>query len=366
MELALETAWPDLPLPKVEYNGFPRNSTLVSKRTSSYITRRSRFERSYALLSVSWCFTDSQLETFETFFATELDNGIAQFKIELRYPRNSALKIWAVRFHEGYTTSFEEGTWMVQASLDLVSPVLIPERELLVPVTEGLRACWEALDLEGYANGDPVRTWPDVSGWEHHGTTPPFSGRWPLYITDSFGSSPGVVFNGDTNWFDITCPTDVVHVTVFCVMSMLTAASSFLTSPINWRGEGAAGFSIDDMRGNVMHYGLGFVKTNPSVFLSKEALGGGIPYGYPFGPKMLVVRYSGDGTPAPFPADGGLSFRSQGGVSAVNIDGLPGSDQAKLGRMNGALGAILVYDRDLLDGEILLVEAYLNGRYPCF
>jgi len=154
MELALETVWPaDLPLPKVDYTGLPRNTTLVSKRDSAYITRRSRFECTYAMLSVSWCLTNDQLEDFETFFTGELDNGIAQFKIELRYPENSALKEWAVRFDEGYSTTYEDGTWLVQASLDLVGPIQIPV-VVGLPTYEDFESYDDDVDVHGLTGGE--------------------------------------------------------------------------------------------------------------------------------------------------------------------------------------------------------------------
>lgn len=165
MELALETVWPDLPLPKVDYTGAPRNSTLVSKKSEAYITRRSRFERSYSILSVSWCFTTEQLVVFEAFFAGELDNGIAQFKIELRFPENSALKEWAVRFDEGYTTTYEEGVWSVQATLDLISPVTFGPVIPGPPMT-GLASWLKADAITGKNDGDAMSgtDWPDSSG----------------------------------------------------------------------------------------------------------------------------------------------------------------------------------------------------------
>lgn len=359
MELALETVWPDLPLPKVDYTGIPRNTTLVSKRDSAYIARRSRFERTYALLSVSWCFTDDQLEAFETFFAEELDNGIAQFKIELRYPENSALKEWAVRFDEGYSTSNEEGRWLVSASLDLVGPVEIAERELLVPVTDGLLACWEALDLEGYANNDPVETWPDVSGWEHHATTPPVSAAWPKYAVNAFGTSPGVTFDGTANAMDITCPVEIGNMTLFVVCKI--PSTSTHAGPINWGGDD--GFVFYDGRGNALAFMPAFVKMDPTPVFKE--LGGDYttwPVTYPIGARMFIMRYTA----------GALTYRYQGAAGTLGLDTFTGwAAQDALGKGGsgfwvGTLGAILVYNRALLDAEILLVEEYLNDRYPCF
>ncbi len=363
VQLALETTWPDLPLPKVDYSGAPRYSTIVSKRDAAYIARRSRFERSYATLYAQWCLTTEQLEAFETFYLEELDNGIAQFKIELRYPENSVLKEWAVQFDQnGYTVTHDEGHWLVQAALDIVGPVTVPERELLVPVTDGLLACWEALDLEGYANNDPVKTWPDVSGWEHHATTPPVSGAWPKYTVNAFGTSPGVAFDGSANKMDITCPVGLSNVTLFVVCKMPVTIPAF-SGPINWGGD--AGFVFYDGRANAVAFMPSFVKTNP-VTAAKELTGDYTtwPVTYPVPPRLFVIRY----------AVGVLTFRYQGAAGVPNLDtytGWPALDALGKGGDNavcwsGTLGAILVYNRALLDAEMPLVEAYLNSRYPCF
>lgn len=125
MILQVDIDWPvALPLPFLEYSGEPRNGTLVSPTDAAAISRRSRFERSYTTLSVAWVFTDAQYQSFKTFFATTLGNGTAQFAIELRFPLNSGLTEWSVRIEDGYTAAHEEGMWRVQATLDLVNPVL--------------------------------------------------------------------------------------------------------------------------------------------------------------------------------------------------------------------------------------------------
>ncbi len=103
----VDVSWPVdlLPLPSLDFSSAPRNATIVSPAENVAIVRRSRFERSYAVLTVGWKFKGAQIQIFKDFFYSDLGNGIAQFKIELRYPKASELTFWAVRFVGGYQTS---------------------------------------------------------------------------------------------------------------------------------------------------------------------------------------------------------------------------------------------------------------------
>lgn len=122
--LPLTTEWPStLPLPFIDYSGAPRHATLMTNAESPAYVRRSRFERSYNTLSVSFIFNESQYEAFESFVTDTLANGASQFILELRYPLNSALTEWAVRFEEGWESNFNDGVWTITAILELVNPV---------------------------------------------------------------------------------------------------------------------------------------------------------------------------------------------------------------------------------------------------
>ena len=115
-----------LPLPFVDFSGQSRVPSIVSDAQSSVIAGRSRFEKRYATLNVQWVFTQAELEIFEDFFDDDLGNGCACFSLELRYPLNSELTEWLVRFTEGYDVTNQEGMFSVQASLELVNPVVLP------------------------------------------------------------------------------------------------------------------------------------------------------------------------------------------------------------------------------------------------
>lgn len=119
--LTIDIVWPaELPLPFVDYAGANRNATISSSFDDGPIVRRSRFDKFYVPASVSWRLTEAQYAAFQTFFADTLGNGAAAFSLELRYPKNSALSVWMVRFIGGYSCEYLEGIWSVTGRIDLI------------------------------------------------------------------------------------------------------------------------------------------------------------------------------------------------------------------------------------------------------
>jgi hypothetical protein len=128
MIIPVETEWPSaLPLPFIDYNGATRNATITSPNGAQIIARRSRFTRSYVPLLVGWNFTQGEYDAFSDFFLNTLGNGAALFSISLRYPRNTSLEDWIVRFLEGYEANGGDGIWMVSAPIDLVNKLAVDE-----------------------------------------------------------------------------------------------------------------------------------------------------------------------------------------------------------------------------------------------
>lgn len=121
-------SWPStIPLPYVDYSGSPRNATLVSSLESGNILRRKRFQKSYTGVAVVWILADTEYALFKTFFESTIDVGAALFKMDLRFPQNSALQEWAVRFVEGYDAAHIDGNWRISANLDLINLTTLPD-----------------------------------------------------------------------------------------------------------------------------------------------------------------------------------------------------------------------------------------------
>ena len=127
MNITLNVVWPSaLPLPRVDYSGEPRIATLVSSTGSAAIARRSRTPKVYATVNATWALSPTEYAAFRIFFETTLHMGTSQFKLELRYPLNSALTFWSVRFVGGYQVGHEDRTRIVTAQLDLIQLFNLP------------------------------------------------------------------------------------------------------------------------------------------------------------------------------------------------------------------------------------------------
>lgn len=124
MILEMDITWPTtIPIPYIDFSGQPRNSVVLSPSGAPLMERRSRFFRSYSILSVSWVLTSEELELFKNFYNSDLGNGTAAFKIELRFPKKSALTEWSARFPGGFEAQRQDGMWQVKSQLDLVNPI---------------------------------------------------------------------------------------------------------------------------------------------------------------------------------------------------------------------------------------------------
>ena len=128
MTITVDISWPGtIPLPFVDYSGSPRNATITSPLESPRIYYRSRFATSYATIDATWVLTATEYTAFQTFFADTLGNGTACFSLELKYPQNSVLTSWMVRFAGAYEAVQGDGPISVSAQLDLVRNLVIPD-----------------------------------------------------------------------------------------------------------------------------------------------------------------------------------------------------------------------------------------------
>lgn len=85
-------------------------------------------EKAYVSLSVMWTLLPAELDAFKVFFHDTLGQGTASFRIELRYPRNSDLDDWIVRFDgTGYEMDYLDGAWSVRSGLVLLSSAYVDD-----------------------------------------------------------------------------------------------------------------------------------------------------------------------------------------------------------------------------------------------
>jgi len=357
MILQVDNTWPtSLPLPKIEFSGNPRNATITSPTESAAISRRSRFDRSYSTLSVTWCFTGDQIQIFDAFFSDDLGNGTAQFKIELRFPETSSLTEWSVRFQGGYQREYDGGHYYVKSILELIErvPGFLP----------GVVVNWEALEITGLADDDQVVVWPDTSQFSRSAIQTIDDAK-PLYKEGSFGVAPGVQFDGVDDFLSFN-PASLTSWTMFIAWKLITWAE--FSCPLSWRASGKAGFLFVDGVGNPSHWAPNLVATDATntVILSRYGAG------FYFAPeKAIHMHRFGDAsyawskngsTPALYTLDGYTI--GPGGV------GGPWPSLAQIGHgyefCNCLIGAIRVYNYALSNSEVAVVVDELNSKYPCF
>lgn len=127
--LSITNAWPEdlLPSPFINYSGQLRVPTLVSEASAAAVVRRKRFQTIYNSIAVKWNFTLTEYDDFQTFVQDTLGNGTASFTINLKYPENSVLTGWQVRFaSEGWEATYMDvPRWEISATLDLIQPTTL-------------------------------------------------------------------------------------------------------------------------------------------------------------------------------------------------------------------------------------------------
>jgi len=355
MILQVDNTWPtSLPLPKVEFSGRPRNATLTSPTENAAIVRRSRFTRSYTTLSVAWCFSAVQMQTFVDFFQDDLGNGTGQFKIELRYPETSILSEWTVRFEGGYQREYDEGIFHVKAGLELIETV--PSSA----VTPGLVASWEASSITGVADNAQFSVWPDISGYSRSAVQIE-SARRPLFKEGIFGTEPAVMFDGVDDFMDFTA-SSIPSWTMFIVWQILTYKE--FSCPLSWRGNGA-GFIFMDGVGNPSAWSADLIVTNASD-------------------AEIVSKYSHGLYSTPFPSEKAIHMHRWNNLTSAHawamngtapaiytLNGFTGFPSvARIGRgqdyIHCYIADIKVYDYALTDDEVEVVTNQLNSRYSIY
>ncbi len=250
--------------------------------------------------------------------------------------------------------------------LDLRDPSLLARCSPGGPtltITSGLIARWEADAITGLSDGDPVATWPDTSGAGRNATQSSGTLK-PLFKTNIFGTAPAVRFDGSNDVMTFT-PTSIPSWTMFIAWRVITG--KIYSGAVSWRAASQAGFIFQDIDGSAAGWRPNFLVTNTSNVEVLTKWGDSI-YGSP-GPALPqkgvhMHRWNPSGSAHHRKKNGGA-------IGSYGSDGYTGwPTAAEIGHcydyVNADIGAILVYDNALSDGDAGTVEAYLNAKFPCF
>ena len=217
----------------------------------------------------------------------------------------------------------------------------------------GLVAWFDASSLSGFAEDDPVGTWPDRSG-NGNDATQATAANQPLYKASLIGGKPGLSFDGADRL--ATGNVSLGPFSVFLVFSS-TNQGMPLTHANVFSGNGHwlytdEGCALDVRRGGLFSgkdVGAGWA-TDGVVRIATQTFDGTHAGSllYINGAARALLECLSDQDPGTTPVSGPLGI---GDIAAV---GFP---------IIGSIAEIIVYDRVLDDGERQAIEAYLNAKY---
>lgn len=199
----------------------------------------------------------------------------------------------------------------------------------------GLSLWLRADGLTGHVDGNPIATWPDVSGACHHATQATASKR-PTFRAAQVAGLPAVSFDATDDGM-VTTADPPQTITIVAVYASRAAAS-----------------------GHVLNGGFSFF-VGPYVSRYRAYTGQ-----YLNGPTVTAGRWVTQ------------TFRQSASLAELWIDGAqvatstrtvnPGAvllaKQGSYGLvLDGSLAELLVYDRTLSDAELAQVHAWLEARY---
>ncbi|MCX6879986.1 MAG: autotransporter-associated beta strand repeat-containing protein [Verrucomicrobia bacterium] len=223
---------------------------------------------------------------------------------------------------------------------DVVNDYVVTVTVVAVPVTAGLVRFFDASQLTGYANGNPVSTWPDLSG-NHADATVPSGNASPTYVANAGTEAglPALYFpkNGGATSSGALGFTRASNIrTVFAVFKgnsfLLTDASAYhFHRP------------TDD---------------NPADPLWAGYTSGNITGGSTYVNGTLV-----NGTSYAMPADLHHGFNLVEVITTGNVQADSFNKDRTYHAGNQYQAEVLIYDRVLSEEERLLVENYLIAKW---
>ncbi len=205
-------------------------------------------------------------------------------------------------------------------------------------VTNGMSLWWVSAALIGYADGQVVPTWPDLSGAGRHGTAA--AGGVPAYKPGALNGLPVVRFDGGVNTYYTFTRLDDIR-TVFWVVREDADATfpRFLLGTV----------SI----GDIYHFHRDLTATkymwNPNT---SAAVRDGVT-------KLDGLVVNGQATAVPTDHMAVISLRTTGNATANALSVDRGAGRT----WDGDLAELIIYNRVLTDEEEQQVGAYLATRY---
>ena len=238
--------------------------------------------------------------------------------------------IWGLR---DVRLAIKRGTW----------PVGLPT---------GMLRWYDASQITGLSDGDPVSQWDDKSANADHAVQAT-SANQPNYKTGIINGKPVVRFDGSNDWLALSELFDsssaVAH--MFVVAAPSTSGARALLS--NRRSDGQAGWSL---------------RHNPQTTLQYFHAGGGATpiVSYTVAAQANIIEVQRNGLNAQLGANGAL-----GSVTAISTYVASSADRTLIGTENdgtasffaGDIAEIILYPSLLATGDRSNVLTYLADKY---
>ncbi len=229
-----------------------------------------------------------------------------------------------------YATNAQDAGWSPTVGMLRTQPDL--------PVTNGMSLWFAASALIGYADGQTVPTWPDISGNGRHGVVA--TGGVPAYKPNVLNALPVVRFDGGLSTYYAFARLDDIR-TVFWVVREDADA----TSPRSLLGSVGLG--------EIYHFHRGETKlfwgANTAVAVRSGTT------------RVDGLTVNGETTPVPTDHMAVISLRTTGNCTATSFSSDRGITPART--WDGDLAELIIYNRVLTDDEEQQVGAYLATRY---
>lgn len=231
-------------------------------------------------------------------------------------------------------------------SLDAIDNKSFPSKDLPVKGSN-LVAWFDATDdaTFSYGSGSNVARWDDKSGNEHHlyqdvvASSPVRSG--------SFNSQPIVVFDGTDDFLRTSSSIDLTNSsTIFVVARSYTSVSDAGVISIN--DSLASGITIHNGSLAYFYYGGGGQAVSISVTTSET--------------NILTKVWDGETSGDRVAYKNGSKSTVNGVMSDTNASG-PLRVGLQTSYLNGLIGEILIYDKNLSDEDINKVHTYLQNKW---
>ena len=229
------------------------------------------------------------------------------------------------------------------------------------PVNDSSLLAWfDAGQLTGLSNGDPVSTWTDASGNGNHATASA-AYKEPTYITGALNGLPVVRFDASDDGLAVNPAIQVYPGFSGSDYSIFVVFNYRGTDTTSGRRavQGSENWAIGPYEGRIVH-----LVPDGALWVTDPPPGGSAPLATQY--RYFICEATTTATRSRFRVDGedetsntGYDYRGWPNYVFLGTDGLTGDSQP----LDGDIAEVLIYNRVLTAVERNRVGVYLENKY---